>query len=49
MDFIDYIEIKEAESEYPYEDQMYYEEVILAQKESPAGEDEPTGLTKRIA
>lgn len=49
MDFLDYISINDFDNEYPFEEQLYYEEVIMGQRKTPAGESKPTSLTKNVA
>lgn len=49
MDYFDYMAMDDFDNEYPFEEQLYYEEFIIGQRKLPAGESNPTSNTKMIA
>lgn len=49
MDYFDYMSMDDFDNEYPFEEQLYYEEVVLGQKKTPVERIQSTDITKIVA
>lgn len=49
MDYFDYMSMDDFDNEYPFEEQLYYEEVVLGQKKTPVDRIQSTDITKIVA